>query len=165
MLHTKAQNAMSRCRPTIRPPTLQLQPSDLQNIVGPTVEVLTPPNEATVTFPPPTIQTCAAGVILHKLCRHWLELVGADFLKQMTETWGSTFSSTDFDQALPIAFSRQNLPDLAGLFEKIGALGSEGGEVLLEEIETDSPLLNSKASARALAIKSISQHNQHYMPH
>ena len=109
-------------------------------------------------FPPPSRATCAAAVVFHKLCRHWLDLVGAEFTKQMRETWGSTLSlsNTDFDQALPIAFSRQNLPDLSGLFQKIDSVG-ETGEDLLAEIETDSPLLNSKAATRALAIKPCSQ--------
>lgn len=111
------------------------------------------------TFPPPSRATCATAVVLYKLCSHWLDLVGADFAKQMRETWGSalSLSSSDFDQALPIAFSRQNLPDLAGLFQKIHSIGEcEGVEALLKEIEVDSPLLNSKACARALAIKSPS---------
>ena len=78
--------------------------------------------------------------------------------QNLRETWGSTLSlsNTDFDQALPIAFSRQNLPDLSGLFQKIDSVG-ETGEDLLAEIETDSPLLNSKAATRALAIKPCSQ--------
>jgi len=104
-----------------------------------------------IDFPPPTHATCAVAVVLHKLCVGWLDVLGADFTKQMQDSWGSTFSlSMDFDQALPVAFTRQTLPNLADLFQKIAA---EDGESLLNDIDANSPLLNSHAAARALAIK------------
>lgn len=56
-------------------------------------------------IPAPAPAACAAAVVLHKVCLHWLELVGADFVKQMRETWGSSFSlSAGFDQACWPAF-------------------------------------------------------------
>ena len=45
-----------------------------------------------IDFPPPTHATCAVAVVLHKLCLGWLDVLGADFTKQMQDSWGSTFS-------------------------------------------------------------------------
>ena len=45
-----------------------------------------------IDFPPPTRATCAVAVVLHKLCVGWLDVLGADFTKQMQNSWGSTFS-------------------------------------------------------------------------
>ena len=45
-----------------------------------------------IDFPPPTRGTCAVAVVLHKLCVGWLDVLGADFTKQMQNSWGSTFT-------------------------------------------------------------------------
>lgn len=45
-----------------------------------------------IDFPPPTHATCAVAVVLHKLCVGWLDVLGADFTKEMQDSWGSAFS-------------------------------------------------------------------------
>ena len=58
-------------------------------------------------------------------------------------------TAEDFDQALPVAFTRQTLPNLADLFEKIASEDGASKEKTL--LKVDFPLL-SKGTRRAWKI-------------